>query len=185
MAVLNAGDRQTMSLPAGEALTVVATAAGSASATRLGDRPGETAQGVVLISASQTKIIGPFSTPSRHDVSCTAGAITVTQAAVNPDTDAATFATAAQVAAIAASVPRAALTSAVIAGGAAGDHTLSAIVVGDALVSVIRCIGAGVAVTDITDITGEFTVGAGKINNAAGTDTTGDKLLVLYNDLTA
>jgi predicted RecA/RadA family phage recombinase len=73
----------------------------------------------------------------------------------------------------------------VLAGGAAGDHTLAGIAVGDELVTVARLdIDTG-TVVDISDITAEFTVAAGKITNVGGTDTTGDKLLVLYLDLTA
>lgn len=179
MTVLNAGDKQTLFLPMQEALTVVATAAGAANVTRLGDKAGEPAQGAVLIAAGETKIIGPFAVPTRHEVGCTAGSVTVTHDAVDFPTLAEADSDAA-----AASLPRAALKSKIIAGGAAGDHTLAAIAVGDALVSVLRHIGAGVAVTDVTDITAEFAIAAGKITNALGTDTTGDKLHVLYNDLT-
>lgn len=75
--------------------------------------------------------------------------------------------------------------SAVIAGGTPGDFTVSGIAVGDKIVAVIRMIGAGTAVTDLTNLTAEFTVtGPNTINNAAGTNTTGSKLLVLYNKLT-
>ena len=72
------------------------------------------------------------------------------------------------------------LKKALIAGGAAGDHTVSAINAADELVEVLQFVGAGVAVTNIVDLTSEFTASAGKINNSAGTATTGDKLLVLW-----
>jgi len=76
------------------------------------------------------------------------------------------------------------IVNAVIAGGAAGDHTVAGIAAGDALVSVLRFENAA-TLEDITDITGEFTItGPDTINNALGTDTTGDSLLVIYEDRT-
>jgi hypothetical protein len=75
--------------------------------------------------------------------------------------------------------------SAVVAGGTAGDFTVTGIAVGDQIVAVIRFIGAGVAVTDLSNLTAQFTItGNNTINNTGGTNTTGDKLLVLYNNLT-
>lgn len=77
------------------------------------------------------------------------------------------------------------LRATVVAGGAAGDITIAAIAVGDLLVLVARLDrDATAANVNLSDITSEFTVAAGKINNAAGTNTTGDTLLVLYWDLT-
>lgn len=75
--------------------------------------------------------------------------------------------------------------SAVIAGGAAGNHTVTGIATADEIVLVARLdVNAG-NVVDISSITSEFTISAADtINNAAGTDTTGDKLLILYLDLT-
>lgn len=72
----------------------------------------------------------------------------------------------------------------VVTGGVAGDHTISGIIVGDVLVTVLRFIGGGADVTDVTDITSEFTVAAGKLTNVGGTNTTGDKLLVVWIDAT-
>lgn len=83
MATLTAGDRQTLFLPMREALTVVATGGGSASVTRLGDKAGEAAQGIVPVADGETKVIGPFGMPSRHEVECTGGSISVTQAPVD------------------------------------------------------------------------------------------------------
>lgn len=73
-----------------------------------------------------------------------------------------------------------------VVGGAAGDITVTGIAVGDELIAVVRLNrdAAVVATIDMTTITSEFTVGAGLINNAAGTDTTGDALLVFYIDKT-
>jgi hypothetical protein len=75
---------------------------------------------------------------------------------------------------------------ALVAGAAAGDVTVAAIKAGDELNLVLRLIGAGTAITDVSDLTSQFTVTAnGKINNTAGTASTGDKLLVLWTKLTA
>lgn len=72
-----------------------------------------------------------------------------------------------------------------IAGGVAGNLTVTGIAIGDRLVSVTRFIGAGVAVINVTDLLTEFTItAANTINNTAGTNTTGDKLLVFWLDLT-
>lgn len=71
--------------------------------------------------------------------------------------------------------------SAVIAGGAAGSHTVTGIKAGDELITVIRFVGAGTDITDVADLTSEFDVTADDtINNTGGTATTGSKLLVLY-----
>lgn len=88
---------------------------------------------------------------------------------------------------VASAVPLATkgLRATVVAGGAAGDITVTGIAVGDLLVLVARLNRDGTAATiDLSDITSEFTVAAAKINNAAGTNTTGDALLVLWWDLT-
>ena len=74
---------------------------------------------------------------------------------------------------------------AVVAGGAAGDIIVTSIAVGDELVTVVRLDrDATAANINISDLTSEFTVGAGLINNAAGTNTTGDSLMVLWIDKT-
>jgi hypothetical protein len=70
-----------------------------------------------------------------------------------------------------------------LAGGAAGDHVISGIAVGDELVKVLH-ISTAASVVTIADLTSEFTVAAGKITNAEGTDTSDDQLLVFWNDLT-
>jgi hypothetical protein len=72
---------------------------------------------------------------------------------------------------------------ALLAGGAAGDHVIAAIAVGDELVKVLH-ISTAASVATIADLTSEFTVAAGKITNAEGTDTSDDQLLVFWNDLT-
>jgi hypothetical protein len=73
------------------------------------------------------------------------------------------------------------LKHALVAGGAAGDITVTGIKTTDTLALVLRFIGAGVAVTDVTDLTSEFTITAtSKINNNGGTASTSDKLLVVW-----
>lgn len=73
-----------------------------------------------------------------------------------------------------------------IAGGAAGPLTVAGIATGDELVGVARLNRDAVAANiDLTTITGEFAItGADTIDNTAGTDTTGDALLVTWLDLT-
>lgn len=68
---------------------------------------------------------------------------------------------------------------ALIPGGAAGDHTLSGpIDPGDDLIAVKH---VSVNLVTNADITAEFTIdGTGLINNAAGTDTTGNFLVVVW-----
>lgn len=166
MSVAVQGLAATVFLYVDQVLTIVADANSSGSAVPLGN-PGEALGTPVAVAASATVTIGPFATTKRYAIYADAGTLTYTTATPDPDAAAA-----------------AALKSAVLAGGAAGDHTLTGIAVGDAIVSVRRYIGAGVAVTDVSDLTTEFTVAAGKINNAAGTDTTGDKLAVLWAKLT-
>lgn len=71
--------------------------------------------------------------------------------------------------------------AAVVSGAAAGNVTVAGIAASDTLVLVMRFIGAGVAVTDVAGITSEFSVtAANTINNTGGTNTTGDKLLVVW-----
>ena len=74
---------------------------------------------------------------------------------------------------------------ALIAGGAAGNFTVTGIKTTDTLNMVLRFIGAATTLTGVTDLTGEFTISAlNTINNTSGTATTGDKLLVLWTATT-
>ena len=74
--------------------------------------------------------------------------------------------------------------TAVVAGGAAGDITVTGISTDDTLFTVLRFAGAGTDVTDIADLTVEFSITAeNTINNTGGTSTTGGKLLIFYFDL--
>ena len=77
------------------------------------------------------------------------------------------------------------LGKAVVAGGAAGNFTVTGIQTADELLLVLHVAGAGSDVTDIKDLTSEFSItAANTINNTGGTASTGGKLLVLYYDLT-
>lgn len=69
---------------------------------------------------------------------------------------------------------------AVVPGDAAGDHTVPGIRDGDQLVAV-RHVSADFVTNN--DLTAEFSIPAGSartINNAAGTNTTGDFLVVAF-----
>lgn len=73
--------------------------------------------------------------------------------------------------------------TAVIAGGSAGNRTVTGIQTTDELLCVLHFPGAGTAVTDLEDLTSEFTItAANTINNTGGTASTGGKLLVQYLD---
>lgn len=66
-----------------------------------------------------------------------------------------------------------------IAGGAAGNHTVTGIAVGDSLSSVIFFDDLGGTAPAVTDLTAEFTVSApDTIENAGHTDTTGGFLVI-------
>lgn len=63
----------------------------------------------------------------------------------------------------------------IVTGAAAGDVTVADVKVGDELVSVLN-------LTDLTDVTSEFSIKEnGKINNAGGTTTATKKVLVTWN----
>lgn len=83
-------------------------------------------------------------------------------------------------------VPVGAFTQSIVTGGSAGDLTLTGVATGDTLIGVIEIDGAGSDVTDVVDLTSEFSItGADTINNTGGTDTTGSKLLVTWFDAVA
>ncbi|NMC35370.1 MAG: hypothetical protein GYA36_23360 [Veillonellaceae bacterium] len=74
----------------------------------------------------------------------------------------------------------------VIAGGSAGNHTVTGIATGDQLVAVIQFDISTGSVVNVADLTSQFTISAANtINNTGGSDTTGDKLMVIYQDRTA
>ena len=79
----------------------------------------------------------------------------------------------------------AAFKTAVIDGGAAGDHTVTGIATADQIVSVVHLVGDGTQLTGAAALTSEFSITAtNTINNAGGTATTNGKLIVTYIDKT-
>lgn len=68
-------------------------------------------------------------------------------------------------------------------GGAAGNHTVAGMAVGDEVVFVGHLTTAA-AIATLGDLTSEFTAGAGVINNTDGTDTTNDQLMIIWIDRT-
>ena len=77
-------------------------------------------------------------------------------------------------------IPRDAVETTIIAGGAAGNHTVTGIKTRDTLVSVLEVDFTDASETG-ADLTSEFTISAADtINNAAGTDTSGGFLIVTY-----
>lgn len=74
----------------------------------------------------------------------------------------------------------------VVTGGAAGALTATGLPADALLIGVIRLNrdAATVATIDMDDLTPEFTITAvNTISNVGGTNTTGDKLLVIYQDI--
>jgi len=68
-----------------------------------------------------------------------------------------------------------------IVGGVAGNHTLTGLKLNDRLLSVLQFEKTAANITDLVDLTAEFTITADDtINNAAGTDTSTDALLIIY-----
>ena len=77
---------------------------------------------------------------------------------------------------------RDAISQTVVAGGAAGDFTVTGIKPRDTLVSVVALqVGAAVGVDGVEDLTGEFSISAADtINNTGGTASTGGRLQVMW-----
>lgn len=71
-----------------------------------------------------------------------------------------------------------------VAGGAAGNLTLTGIAVGDEL-SFVGRFSTAASIATLTDLTAEFSITAtNTINNTGGTVTTGDTLMVVWIDRT-
>ncbi len=71
------------------------------------------------------------------------------------------------------------VSQALIAGGAAGNHTVTGIATTDTIVFVLHNTAGA-----LVDLTSEFTIdSADTIDNVGGTVTTGDDLLVLYQSV--
>lgn len=74
---------------------------------------------------------------------------------------------------------------AVVNGAVNGNITVTGIVVGDRLNEVLEYVYTTGNITDIVDLTDEFTISSnGIINNTDGTDTTDNKLVVRWTKLT-
>lgn len=66
---------------------------------------------------------------------------------------------------------------------AATDVTVSGMAVGDELVAVLSFTTAA-AIASVANQTAEYVVAAGKLTKAAGTDESGNQLIIFWNDLT-
>lgn len=83
-----------------------------------------------------------------------------------------------------ANLPAGFIQTDLVAGGAAGNLTLTGVAVGDELVFVGR-FSTAAAIATLTDLTAEFSITAtNTINNTGGTATTGDTLMVIWVDRT-
>jgi len=146
-----------------------------------------TGQVVLYVCGADGNVIGTAaalaaSDPSQTNLASVSGAITAGNAAKFADANG-TVADAGLALGSAAALSLIAgfAKHALVAGAAAGDVTVTGIKTTDTLNAVLRFIGAGVAVTNLSDLTSEFTITAdGKINNTGGTASSGDKLLVLW-----
>ncbi len=72
----------TVSLPAGEQLTIIANAVSSGRVWRFSERVGDTA-GLTAIAAGATVTIGPYAYPTRHAVETISGSLTLSMAPVD------------------------------------------------------------------------------------------------------
>lgn len=82
MGTVNQSASETITVPAGEILTVTADALSTGNVWPFANRPGDTA-GVYAVAASATVLIGPFATAKRYLVGCTSGSLTYSSAPVD------------------------------------------------------------------------------------------------------
>lgn len=83
-----------------------------------------------------------------------------------------------------ANLPGGFLNVSLVAGGAAGNITVTGVAVGDELVSVLQFTTAA-SIATLANRTSEYTISAtNTINNTGGTASTGDQLLVIWVDRT-
>jgi hypothetical protein len=94
MTTIRAGNAETMTLPAGQVLTVIADAQSSGRVFPFSERPGDTA-GLTDVAASATVLVGPYGTTTRYKIEALTGSLSYGSAAVD-------FPTAAEAAAAAA-----------------------------------------------------------------------------------
>ena len=70
-----------------------------------------------------------------------------------------------------------------VAGGSAGDHTVTGITTADEI-SFVGHFSTAAAIATLADLTSEFSItAADTINNVGGTDTSSDQLMVMWLDL--
>ena len=85
---MNANEKQTLTLPAGNVLTITAAAGVTGLVVRLPQSPGGgDAQSVTPIAGANLTF-GPYALPERFSIVCTAGTITLSMAAYDPASDA-------------------------------------------------------------------------------------------------
>jgi hypothetical protein len=85
---MNANDKQTFNLPAGQVLTVTAPSGTTGSVVRLSRLPGGgDAQSVTAIAGANLTF-GPYADVERFEIICTAGTVTPSMAVYNPASDA-------------------------------------------------------------------------------------------------
>jgi hypothetical protein len=180
---MNANEKTTVSLPAGQVLKLTVPTGATGLNTRLSDSAGGEPYAPVAVNGVNLSF-GPYGSPRRYALSCTVGSFTYAIAPYDPSSDASdtAYATAAQGVKADAAVPKAGVHSKVVTGGAAGAITVTGIPATATLLAVIVFVGAGTAVTDINELSGEFTVtGVNTIDNTGGTSTSGAKLLVTWS----
>ncbi len=85
---MNANEKQTLHLPAGQVLSIAAASGASGSAIRLAKMPGGgDAQSVTAITTGATFTFGPYAETERFEVICTTGVLTITTEAKELDND--------------------------------------------------------------------------------------------------
>lgn len=85
---MNANEKKTLTLPAGNVLTITAAAGVTGLVVRLPQSPGGgDAQSVTPIAGANLTF-GPYALPERFNIVCTAGTITLSMAAYDPASDA-------------------------------------------------------------------------------------------------
>jgi hypothetical protein len=85
---MNANEKQTLHLPAGQVLSIAAASGASGSAIRLAKMPGGgDAQSITAITTGATFTFGPYAQTERFEIICTAGVLTITTEAKELDND--------------------------------------------------------------------------------------------------
>ena len=144
---------------------------------------------VVRAALSRAVKAGTFGKGLGYDSSKTSGGETLdarddiasseTAAAADATTALAAHATAALAAAVHA-LPKVTLANGT---AAATDVTVTGMAVGDTLISVLS-FSTAAAIATVADRTSEYAVQAGGLDKAAGTDESGNQLVIFWNDAT-